>query len=283
MINTLKEAADAPQAVAPAACRVAVAGLGSSAALGEASSLLGDLDEASLRAFASCCSMIEPTAVQALREALDSEQENPAYTRARDIVRGYGAAAIPHMAAMVEDRRWFVQRTVAVLLGGTRSAAAVSPLQALLRRGDERVLRAAVSALAGIDDVSAARAIQTVLRAATGASRSAVVDALVAERDPRVVPMLARMLAEADPFGDDHQNVLDTLDAMRQLADERAVPAVAGIMAKKRMFARRKTLAFKMASVQVLRAIGTARSQQALDDASRSRDRLLRKLVAQRS
>ena len=152
-------------------------------------------------------------------------------------------------------------------------------LQGLLRRSDARVLRQAVAALAGIDDPAAARAVQTILRAATGATRAAVVDALVAEKDPRVVPMLMRILDESDPFGDDHQTVLDTLGAVEQLADERAIPAVVATMRKKKLFTRRKARAFKIASVQALRAMATPKAKAALDDASRTGDRLLKRIV----
>jgi HEAT repeat protein len=155
----------------------------------------------------------------------------------------------------------------------------VPPLQALLRRNDPRVLRPAVSALAGIDDPSAARAIQTVLRAATGANRAAVIEALVAERDPRVVPMLMRILSESDPFGEDHQTVVDTLGAVSLLADDRAVPPVVTVMRKKRLFSRRKARAFKRAAVEALRAIRTPRAQDALLEAEKTGDRLLRKII----
>jgi HEAT repeat protein len=183
---------------------------------------------------------------------------------------------------MAEDSRWFVQRTAAELLGLTRSADAIPPLQMLLRRSDERVLRAAVSALAGIDDPGAARAIQTVLRASSGGSRAAVIGALVGERDPRVVPMLSRILTDTDPFGPDHQTVLDALEAVKQLAHEGAVPAVVAVMMKKKFFGGKKASAFKRAAVDALRAIGGPKATQALDAAARTGDRRLKKAVAER-
>jgi hypothetical protein len=279
--KALREVSEADKAVAPAACRAAMTSIGESPAMREAAGLLGDLDEASARQFAQCCAALGAAAVTGLFPALESETETPAYVLAREIVRGYGSAAVKPLTAMVDDSRWFVMRNAAVLLGQTRSAEAVTPLSALLRRHDARVLRTAVSALAGIDDPSAARAIQTVLRAATGANRAAVVEALVAERDPRVVPMLVRILAESNPFGADHQTVVDALGAVRELADERAVPPVVSIMRKKRLFpfGRRKARAVKTASVDALRAIGTPKAQEALDEASKTGDRLLKKII----
>ena len=277
VLRELKKAS--AKKVAQAAARAALTSCGESAGLRDAASLLNELDEKGLKILEECFDLIGPTAVRALLPALQSERETPAYTRACDVVRKYGATAIGHVAPLTEDNRWFVQRTAAMLLGATRSPDAIGPLQALLRKNDPRVRQQAVKALAGIDDPAAARAIQTVLRAATGEHRAAVIDALVAERDPRVVPMLARIIAESDPFGPDLQTVLDALDAVRQLGNDQAVPQVASLMKKKKFFARKKSRAFKTASVQALMAIGTPRAKSALDEAARTGDRLLKKII----
>ena len=280
VLRELRRAAGAK--IAPAEARAALSSSGESAGLREAAALMNDLDEDAQKTFAECCELIGATSIRALSTTLRSEHETPAYRRARDIVRKFGAVAVPHLAGLADDPQWFMQRNAAVLLGATRSADAVAPLQALLRRGDPRVVRAAVSALAGIDDPAAARAIQTVLRATSGATRSAVVDALVAERDPRVVPMLVRILSEVDPFGVDHDIVLDTLNAVRQLAHEQAVPSIATVMRRKKfLFGRAKARAFKTASVQALLAIGTPKAQAALDEAAQTGDGLLKTVIRQ--
>ena len=278
VLRELRRAAGAK--IAPAEARAALSSSGESAGLREAAALMNDLDEEAQKTFAECCELIGPTSIRALYATLKSEHETPAYRRAREIVRTFGGAAVPHLAGLTDDAQWFAQRNAAVLLGASRSADAVAPLQALLRRSDARVLRAAVGALAGIDDPAAARAIQTVLRATSGATRSAVVEALVAERDPRVVPMLTRILSEADPFGVDHDIVLDTLKAVRQLAHEQAVASVASVMRRKKfLFGRGKARAFKTASVQALLAIGTPNAQAALDEAAQTGDGLLKTVI----
>jgi HEAT repeat protein len=265
--------------VAPAAARAALSHAGESPALRDAAALLGDFDEDTLRRFVECCQIAGATAVKALLPTLQSEHDTLAYQRAREILTGFGAPAAVHLAVLANDNRWFVQRNAALLLGATRSADAIAPLQSLLRRSDARVLGHAVAALAAIDDPAAARAVQTALRAATGDNRLAVVQALVAEKDPRVIPMLARILADSDPFGDDHSVVLDALDAVRQLADDRAVPAVSAVMKKKKFFGGKKARAFKLASVQALAAIKSPAAKAALDDAAARGDRVLKKVA----
>jgi hypothetical protein len=123
--------------------------------------------------------------------------------------------------------------------------------------------------------------VQTALRAASGSNRDAVVGALVAERDPRVVPMLARILAESDPFGADHQTVLDTLQAVRQLADDRSVPSVTGMMRRTRFFAWKKARLVKEACVLALMAISTAHARAAIDAALNDGDWLLKRVIKQ--
>jgi len=267
--------------VAAAAARAALTSVGDSAGIREAGGLLGDLDEAATTAFRQCCEAIGPSVVRALLPLLQSEQETPAYRRARDMVQAFGAAAAPHLAGLADDSRWFVQRNAAMLLGATRSKDAVAPLQGLLRKNDARVLRHAIAALAGIDDPSAARAVQTSLRAATGENRTAVVEALVSEKDPRVVPMLITMISDIDPFGPDHDILLDTLDAVRRLADERAVPSITAVMKRKKWFAGKKAQAFKSASVKALVAIGTPKATSALDEAAKTGDRYVKKAISE--
>jgi HEAT repeat protein len=280
VLRELRKATDGK--VAPAAARAALTTVGESPALRDAASMLRDFDEPTLNTFVECCESIGPISILALHLTLQSETETPAFVRARALVERFGAAGINFITPLADDSRWFVQCTAAVLLGATKSPEAVPALQGLLRRADPRVLRSAVAALAGIDDPAAARAIQTALRAASGAGRAAVVEALVAEKDPRVVPMLNRILGESDPFGDDHQTVIDTLDAVRQLRDDRAVPAVAALMRRKKFFVRRKARVFKAAAVDALAAIGTPRADAALSDAGRTGDRILKKVIRER-
>jgi HEAT repeat protein len=140
-------------------------------------------------------------------------------------------------------------------------------------------MRAAVRALASIDDPVAGRAVHTVLRAAAGAQRQAVVAALVAERDPRVVPVLLCILNESEPLGSDHQIVLETLGAIAQVGADEAVPHVAKVMRRRSWFARKRTRALKEGSIDALQRIGSVAATQAIADAASQGDRLLRKLA----
>ncbi len=152
-------------------------------------------------------------------------------------------------------------------------------LQALLRQHDPRVARAAVSALGIIPDPAAARAIHTVLRAATGEVRRAVTAALVSERDPRVVPMLVRILEESEPLGKDHDVVLETIEALGTVGTDAAVPILLTLARRKRFFGGRKLRALKDRSVDALVRVKTEKSAAALKDAAEQGDAYLRKIA----
>jgi HEAT repeat protein len=265
--------------LAGAAARATLTSVGESMSLLEAAALIGDLDEPALAPFSECCELIGATAAQALLPLLKDERHGAAYVRAASILERLGPAVIPHLSSLVDSNDWFVQRNAAALLGAMLHVDAIAPLQALLRKHDARVLHEAVRALAGIDDPAAAHALQSVLRRTAGSNRLAIVNALVAERDRRVVPMVARIISESDPFSDDHRVVIDMLGAVAQLGDDRGVPAVALVMRKTRWFRRTKALGFKRAAVQALIAIGSPDATRALEDATRTGDRLLRRAV----
>lgn len=260
-------------------CRHALAALGASAALREAVASLGDLDDAAAETFRVLCGAIGVPATDALVAALLIEERTPGRRRGMELLTAYGADAIGRLSPFAEHAQWFVRRNTAEVLGRIGAAACVPLLQTLLRGGDPRVLREAVVALAAIHDPAAARAIHTVLRATAGEARQAVVEALVEARDPRVVPVLVRILGESQPLGRDHPIVLDTLDALGRIRDERAVPPVAAVMHQRRWFARKRTRALKRAAVGTLVRIGTGPAIAALSQAATTGDRMLRRIV----
>ena len=140
----------------------------------------------------------------------------------------------------------------------------------------------AVAALGVIPDPAAARAIHTVLRAATGDVRRAVIEALVAEKDPRVVPMLVRILEESQPLGKDHEVVLETIEALGTVGTDASVAILVNMAQRKKFFGGKKLRALKERSVDALAKVGTAKSAAALKEAAATGDGALRKLAAQR-
>jgi len=153
----------------------------------------------------------------------------------------------------------------------------------MLRLNDPRLVREAVQALGAIHDPAAARAIHMVLRASTGVVRKAVIEALVGERDPRVVPMLVQILEESQPLGKDHDVVIETIDGLGTVGTDAAVPVLVKMAQRRKFFGGRKLRALKERSVDALVRVGTAMADGALHEASQTGDRMLKKIAASRA
>jgi HEAT repeat protein len=246
----------------------------------ETTSLIGAVDAEVWGAIRAVLEVVGAVSIEALKPLLMVEEPTLASARAQEAILGFGHVAASRLASLVADDRWFVQRTGARLLGRLGSPDAVPRLQPLLRRPDPRVVREAVSALAAIDDPAAARAIHTVLRAATGPLRAAVVDALVEGRDPRVVPILVHILRESQPLGKDHDVVLDAIRALGEVGGGAGVPVLKTLAERRGLFRRRRLRTVKEQSVAALERIGSPEAQAALTEAARTGDRMLRKILA---
>jgi hypothetical protein len=279
IVEALRSAATTNKAVAADACLSALKSIGESASMGEAIYVLGELSAPDANAIAQVCAALGPSAVPALLTGFAKEDGGVQAERASKILISLGAQTIPELSSRLEDRKWWVQREIAQVLGTIGTAAAVPPLQNLLRRGDSRILKTVVSALSGIDDPSAARALGTVLRSVSGEARSSVVDSLVALRDPRVVPMLARIIEEAEPLGRDFDLVRETLDAVASLADDRSVRTVSNVARQRKWYLPGRSRRMRERALATLAKIGSPAALSAIETLEKTGDRQLRKLA----
>jgi len=278
LVGELNAAAARTPAIAPDACRKAIESVGVSSPLAEAALGVADQSGAEMAAFETLIRAIGPSTVPALVNAY-GEHGGVATERTTAMLTRLGHAAIPAIAAALDDKRWFVQRELAKALGKIGTAAAVPPLQTLLRRTDLRVLETAVESLSAINDPAAERALHMVLKASTGEARAIVIASLAGLKDARVVPMLARVLQDSDAFGEEHALVLETLAALASIRDDRAVPQIAAVARAKRWTAWRKTRQLRQAALQALRKIGSAKATQSLEELAKTGDFFLRRMV----
>lgn len=279
VIDELAAAIRRKPPVAPDACGKALEAVATSNAFAEAMASIADLSAAEIDAFEQLVLALGPATVPTLIKACHHEHGGATTSRLMAVLGRLGTPAIPAINAAIDSAPWFVQRDLAQVLGTIGGASAVPPLQALLRRSDARVLQTAVAALSGIADAAAERALFTVLRASTGDARTAVITALVGLKDPRVVPMLARVLQDADPFGEDRPLILETLAALSTMRDDRALPQIAALTRHRCWTAWGKTTQMRTAALDTLAKIGTPKAKQAIADLAKTGDFFLRRLA----
>ena len=105
-------------------------------------------------------------------------------------------AGVPTLIHMLGDARWFVARNAAELLGEMQTREAEPQLTELLRHTDDRVRRAATSALMRLGTTRAMNAIQEALKDGAPAMRMQAAAALVARKDVKTAATLVRALEE---------------------------------------------------------------------------------------
>jgi HEAT repeat protein len=169
-------------------------------------------------------------------------------------------AGIPTLIHMLGDARWFVARNAAELLGEMQAREAEPQLTELLRHSDDRVRRAATSALMRLGTTRAMNAIQEALKDGAPAMRMQAAAALVARKDVKTAATLVRALE--DEKDDEVQAAF--LLALGKLTTPDAVQRLLKAVEAERGLFKKKSTAFRVAAVQGLAESRTPEATEAL-------------------
>jgi HEAT repeat protein len=169
-------------------------------------------------------------------------------------------SGVPTLIHMLGDARWFVARNAAELLGEMQAREAEPQLTDLLRHPDDRVRRAATSALMRLGTTRAMNAIQEALKDGAPAMRMQAAAALVARKDVKTAATLVRALE--DEKDDEVQAAF--LLALGKLATPDAVQRLLKAAEAERGLFKKKSTAFRVAAVQGLAESRTPEATEAL-------------------
>jgi len=178
-------------------------------------------------------------------------------------------AGVPTLIHMLGDARWFVARNAAELLGEMQARAAEPQLTELLRHPDDRVRRAATSALMRLGTTRAMNAIQEALKDGAPAMRIQAAAALVSRKDMKTAAMLVRALDEEK---DDEVQAAFIL-ALGKLATPDAVQRLLKAVEAERGLFKKKSTAFRVAAVQGLAEARTPEAIETLKSLQGDKDR----------
>ncbi|HKH92282.1 MAG TPA: HEAT repeat domain-containing protein [Gemmatimonadaceae bacterium] len=178
-------------------------------------------------------------------------------------------AGVPTLIHMLGDARWFVARNAAELLGEMQAREAEPQLTELLRHPDDRVRRAATSALMRLGTTRAMNAIQEALKDGAPAMRIQAAAALVSRKDMKTAAMLVRALDEEK---DDEVQAAFIL-ALGKLATPDAVQRLLKAVEAERGLFKKKSTAFRVAAVQGLAEARTPEAIETLKSLQGDKDR----------
>jgi len=178
------------------------------------------------------------------------------------------------LAPWLLDSRWHVVRNVVFVLGHIGGPAVGPLLQTVSRHPEPRVRRQLVQALGALaPEVRGPMLIQQ-LDTRDPQLLAATLNILTRDRDPRTARAILACIAapDFDSRGEDNQRAL--FNALGEVADDAAVPALEALLNKGGWFARR-TLQ-RVAAARTLRRIGTPQAMAVLEAGARAHSEAVR-------
>jgi HEAT repeat protein len=179
---------------------------------------------------------------------------------------------VPTLIQMLTDKRWYVARNAAELLGEMGAGDAETALVRALRHDDPRVRRSAASALARLGSRGAVAALKAAMHDASPNVRMQATIAVATRKDPHSTPMFIRALTEEE----DPEVQRALLSALGKLGSPDAVKRLISDAEPDGRFFRRKPTPTRVAAVQALAEAGTPEAVAALEALTKDRTRAVR-------
>lgn len=166
-------------------------------------------------------------------------------------------AGVPALVHMLGDHRWYVVRNAADLLGEMQANEAEQPLVLLLRHGDERVRRAASTALVRLGTPVGLGAVREAMRDENASVRLLAATALSQRKDNPTAQTLVRALDKEE----DEEVQMAIVAALGRVGTPDAVQRLVAVAEPGGRFFKKKSTALRVAAVQ---GLGDARTAAAL-------------------
>lgn len=184
-------------------------------------------------------------------------------------------AGVPALIHMLGDARWYVARNAADLLGEMQAEEAQAPLSELLKHDDDRVRRAAISALAKLESPKALDSLRVAMRDTSPQVRMQAASGMGTRKGLRSAGTLTKAL---DSESDQEVQLaivaalgrVGTTDAVQRLI--KAAEPGGGIFKK-------KATAVRVAAVQALGEARTPAAQNALQHLLDDKDKEVKQAV----
>jgi hypothetical protein len=167
-----------------------------------------------------------------------------------------GPPAIPSLAAMLRDERWYVVRNMVSILGEIRRPECVAALRRPLYHGDARVRKETIRALTKIGGEAAEGGlIQLLEERDQGIVRHAILS-LGLIRSSQAVPQFLRLLEKRDPFLKGVGVKKELLVALGRIGDRRVTGVLLKLLKRRGWLAFGRRLELRIAVAATLGALG---------------------------
>ncbi len=178
------------------------------------------------------------------------------------------------LAPYVNDSRWYVARNAVFVLGQIGTVEVVGLLQAASQHPEPRVRRQVVSSLGSVPRALRTPILFTQLDTRDAQLLAAALNMLTRDKSPEVARAILRQIEAPDFESRSKDNQRALFNALGEVADDSAVPALVALLHKGGWFARR-TLQ-RVAAARTLQRIGSEQALSALEAGLRARSDAVR-------
>ncbi len=211
-----------------------------------------------------------PAAIAMIVERMDAADSLPVRRELCRLLAEMGEQALPAILELMNDRRWYILRNLAAVLGVIASPLALAELQQCRRHSDVRVAKEAIRSMARIGGLDAEKAIIEVLSEKRTELLSQALFSLGAMKSRAALPELSAILVRDNLLLRTLPLKLDVLSALAMIADRSVLPLLTELLLSRHLVARSRWERFKTAIAVCLGKLGDPRALPALRELSDS-------------
>lgn len=221
-------------------------------------------DGVSKDAILTILSAAGPAAIKLTVEKMGATNNLAVRKALNTLIVRLGEQAIPPLLAMIGDKRWYIVRNLAAILGDIGSAEAVPELQKCLQHDDIRVSKESIRSLAKIGGKEAEAAIISILRGSLPSLLPQAISSLGGMKSRKAVPELMRIICSDDMFLKTLSLKTEALTAVAMIGERQVTPQLVELLDKRRLIARNRWEQFKIAIANCLGKLGDPRALPSL-------------------
>lgn len=211
---------------------------------------------------------IGPGLVGPLVAAIGSEDSRLAVRRAKDVLIGFGEAALEPARALRDSLNPAVRRAAIEVMQAVGGEGALGDLRALLADADPHVQREALRAIVRIGSPDAYRMLEDALRNGDAGAREAIMHTIGSFNDERAAPLLVYILEHTDYTGAGEAAYVSAVEALgRSGADPRGVAALRDVLHRGQWWAPLRTARLREAAARALHTTASAAGDAVLEEA----------------
>lgn len=221
---------------------------------------LEQVDFISQEALVAILTVAGPVAINLAVEKMGSSDNLAVRKMLSMVLVGLGETAVPAILKLMGDKRWYIVRNLAAILGDIGNPGAVPELQKCLLHPDIRVSKEAIRGLAKIGGREAEAAIIEVLHGNDPSLFPQVFASLGGMKSRKALVELMHIVCSGDLFLSDLSLKIDALGAIAMIGDRQVVPILADILARGHIVVPRRWKQLKIAIVACLARLGDTRA-----------------------